>query len=172
MFPRTFIVKFRSRRIACPAVVLAFAMAAACSGASGDPVDAGCSGLEVLPDPDGLISRSEAEERATERLAMPAPSVSGTEIERVWASCLTTLRSYGQDLLKGSDSATPGLLPPDTPVWIVEVKGISRPAGISSAHADDPYRYALEIIDAETGDSIAGSRRREPLMKPAGEVHQ
>ena len=90
----------------------------------------------------------------------------------MWASCLTTLRSYGQDLLKANDSTTPAFLPPDTPVWIVEVKGISRPAGISAANAGDPYRYALAVINAETGDSIAGSRRSEPLMEPAGEIQQ
>ena len=168
----TLFENFLSRRIAFPAVVLVLVLAAACGRAPGDAVDAGCSGLEVLPNRAGLVNRSEAEELATVLLAMPAPEVSGTEIERVWASCLTTLRSYGQDLLKANDSTTPAFLPPNTPVWIVEVKGISRPAGISAANAGDPYRYALAVINAETGDSIAGSRRREPLMEPTGEIHQ
>ena len=75
-------------------------------------------------------------------------------------------------LAEGQRLATPAFLPLDTPVWIVEVKGISRPAGVSAANAGDPYRYALAVINAETGDSIAGSRRREPLMEPAGEIHQ
>ena len=170
MFPLTYIENILSRRIAFPAVVLALGLAAACGGASGDAVDAGCSGLEVLPERDRLINRSEAEELATERLAMPAPEISGTEIERVWASCLTTLRSY--DLVQGESWTNPAVQPPDTPVWIVEVKGISRPAGISAANANQPYSYALVVINAESGDSIAGSRRREPLMKPAGGVHQ
>ena len=163
---------FRSRRIAFPAVVLALGLAAACGGASGEAVDAGCSGLEVVQDRDGLINQSEAEELATELLAMPAPEISGTEIESVWASYLTTLRSYQQDQLGAESGTGPGIEPPDTPVWIVEVRGISRPAGISAANAGDPYRYALAVINAETGDSIAGSRRREPLMQPVGEIHQ
>ena len=146
MFPLTWSRIYDPRRIALPAVVLAFGLAAACGGTPGNAVDAGCSGLEVLPDRDGLINRSEAEELATELLAMPTPEVSGTEIERVWASCLTTLRSYGQDLLGRNDSTNPAVQPPDTPVWIVEVKGISRPAGISAANDGDPYRYALVVL--------------------------
>ena len=172
MFLLTWLRMTAPRRIAFPAVVLAFGMAAACGGASDDAADASCSGLEVLLDRDGLINQREAEQLVTELLAMSAPEVSGTEIERVWASCLTTLRSYGQDLLGRNDSTNPAFQPPDTPVWIVEVKGISRPAGISAANAGDPYRYALAVINAETGDSIAGSRRREPLMEPTGEIHQ
>ena len=166
----TLFENFLSRHIAFPAVVLVLVLAAACGGPSGDAVDAGCSGLEVLPNRAGLVNRSEAEELATALLAMPAPEISGTEIERVWASCLTTLRSY--DLVEGESWTNPAFMPPDTPVWIVEVKGISRPAGISAAHAGDPYRYALAVINAETGDSIAGSRRSEPLMEPAGEIQQ
>ncbi len=172
MFPLTYIGNILSRHIAFPAVLLALALAAACGGPLGDTVDAGGSGLEVLPDGDGLITRNEAEELATEWLAMSAPEVSGTEIERVWASCLSTLRSYEQDLLEGNDSTYPAFPPPGTPVWIVEVKGISLPAGISPHNARQPYRYALAVINAETGDSIASTRRRETLMEPAREAHQ
>ena len=167
--PMTLFEKFRSRHFAIPAVVLALGLAAACGGALGDAVDAGCSGLEVIPGRDGQISQSEAERLAIELLAMPAPEVSGAEIERVWASCLTTLRSYEQDLLSRTN---PGMQPLNTPVWIVEVRGVSRPAGISAANAGDPYLYALAVINAETGDTIAGSRRRDPIMEPAGGIDQ
>ena len=170
MFPLTFIGNFRFCPVNFLAIVLALSTAA-CGGASGDSVVTGCSGLEALPDRVGLLSRSEAEELAIEQLAMSAPEISGTEIERVWAICLTTLRSYEEDLLDGTSSTDPAVQPPGTLVWIVEVKGISWPDGISRAYADQPYRYALAVINAETGDSIASSRRREPLMEPAGEVH-
>ena len=168
--PLVYIKNLRYRRVAFPAIVLALALAVACGGTSGDAVNAGCSGLEVLPGRDGLVSRSEAEDLATQWLAMPAPEVSGTEIERVWVSCLTTLRSYQQDLLEGNASTSLAVDSPDTPVWIVEVKGISWPGGISPVR--EPYGYSLIVINAETGDSIASTRRREPLIEPAGEVHQ
>ena len=170
MFTLTSMENFWSRWIPFAAVILA--LAAACGSTPGDAVDAGCSGLEVLPDQAGLVSRGKAVELATEQLAMAAPEVSETEIEGVRASCLTTLRSYEQDLLGRNGSATPAFPPLDTPVWIVEVKGISRPAGISAANAGDPYRYAMAVINAETGDSIASSRRREPLMEPAVKLDQ
>ena len=129
--------------------------------------DAGCTGLEVPQDQEGLISRDKAEDMATEFLAMSAPGVSGTEIEKIWASCLTTLKSYEKDLLRRNDS-----IAPDTPVWIVEVEGISRPAGISAANAGKPYHYALAVMNAETGDTIAQSRHPEPLMQSAMKVNQ
>ena len=85
----------------------------------------------------------------------------------MWASCLTTLRSYEKDLLRRNDSTAP-----DTPVWVVEVKGISRPAGISAANAGEPYHYALAVMNAETGDTFAQLRRPEPLMQSAMKVNQ
>ena len=153
-------------RVALLTVIFAFATAA-CSGSSEDAVDAVCAGLETVADSTGLISQDEAEKLATERLAMSAPEVTGTDVERVWASCLTTLQSYEQDLLEGRSQTNPEVLAPDTRIWLVEVKGISRPAGISTASANSPYRYAAEIIDARTGQTIGGSRRYEPLLEPS-----
>ena len=169
MFPLTFIEDCRFRLIVFPAVVLTFT---ACFGTSGDAAHAGCSGLEVPQNRDGVISRSEAERLVTERLAIPAPGVSGTEIETVWASCLTTLRSYEQDLLQRDDWINPAFFRPGAPVWIVEVKGISRADGLSAGKGIEPYTYALVVIYADTGDSIAGKRYWEPLLEPAEEVRQ
>ena len=169
MFALTCIEDFRLRLIGFPVVVLAFT---ACFGTSIDAAHAGCSGLEVPLDRDGLISRSEAERLATERLAIPAPGVSGTEVEKVWASCLTTLRSYEQDLLQSDVWSSPEFFRPGAPVWIVEVKGISRADGLSAGKGIEPYLYALVVMYADTGDSVAGSRYREPLLEPAKEVHQ
>lgn len=167
MFPRTLIEDFRLRLTVVAAVVLAFT---ACFGASGDAGHVGCSGLEVPPNRDGLISRSEAERLVTERLAAPAPgaSVSDTEIERVWASCLTTLRSYEHDPVKSDIGINPEFFRADAPVWIVEVKGTSWPAGF----ARRAYVYALLVIHAETGDGIAGRRHWEPLLEPAEQVRE
>ena len=169
MSPLTLIEDFRLRLIVVPAVVLALA---ACIGTSGDAAHPGCPGLEVPANQDGLISRSEAERLATERLAIPAPSVSGTEIERVWASCLTTLRSYERDLRKYDGWINPEFFRADAPVWIVEVKGISRPAGLSEGKGTEPYTYALVVFYADTGDGIAGARYWEPKLEPAQEVRQ
>lgn len=100
---------------------------------------------------------------------MPAPEVSGTEVERVWASCLTTFQSYELDLLSPTN---PGTEPLNTPVWAVEVKDISGPAGISVANAGDPYRYVLAVNNAETGGTIDFSRRRNPVMELADWIDQ
>ena len=156
-----------SRRVAFLVVVFALAIAAACGGAPEDALHPSCTGLETVADRTGLIVRGEAEERATNSLALSAPEVTGVDIERVVGSCLTTFRSYEQDLMYGETRSNPDLYPPDTPVWIVEVKGISRPAGISAANADNPYRYAMDVSNARTGDAIAGSRYQEPKLAPA-----
>ena len=97
---------------------------------------------------------------------MSAPEVTGTEVERVWASCLTTFRSYERDLLAGESWTNPDVRSPDMPIWIVEVKGISRPAGIPAANASHPFRYALATMSARDGETLGGSRGREPLLEP------
>ena len=156
-----------SERVVFLPLALVLALVAACGWAPDDVVSRSCGELEDVNDRAGLISRQEAENLATEWLAMSAPGVSATEIERVWASCLTTLRSYDVDLLEGTSSSSPLVPPPDTPVWVVEVKGISRPAGISTRSANEPYRYAIQVINANTAETIAGSRRWEPLLEPS-----
>ena len=90
------------RRMAFPVGDLAQAVAAACGGSPGDSVDAGCGGLETAADRTGLIGRDEAEGLAASQLALSAPSITGMEIEKVVVRCLTTLRSYEQDLLGGN----------------------------------------------------------------------
>ena len=156
------------KRLLLASLILALG-ASGCAGASGNAVDASCSGLEAIPDPDGLITKFEAERIATKLLSSPWPEVSGTEIERVWAICLTTLRSYEQDL---RSQTIPGIQPTDPPVWVVEVKGISRPEGISASNASDPYHFALIVLSAESSGSISGSRHREPVMVPSGDIEQ
>ena len=156
-----------SRRVATLAVILSLAFAVACGGTSEDPVSPSCADFEVVGDRTGLISRHEAEQLAVERLSMSAPEVSPTEVERVWASCLTTYRSYEDRLLGEGAWTDPEHRPPDMPVWIVEVKGISRPAGISAANADNPYRYAMGVRNAMTGDFMEGARYQEPELQPA-----
>ncbi len=148
-----------------PALILA--LAAACGGAPEAAVSGTCGALEDVNDRAELISRHEAEQLATERLAMSVPGVSATEIERVWASCLTTLRSYDVHLLRETSSSSPLLPPPDTPVWVVEVKGISRPAGIATRSKNEPFRFAIQVINARTAETIAGSRRWEPVLEPS-----
>ena len=155
-----------SFRLAMVAAVFALAMAVAC-GTPGDTVSSSCANFEVVGDRSGLISRLEAEQMAVERLSMSAPEVSTTEVERVWASCLTTYGSYQDRLLGEGAWNNPELRPPDTPVWIVEVKGISRPAGISTASAHVPYHYAMGIRNARTGEMMEGARYQEPMLQPA-----
>ena len=165
----TYIDKILSQRMAFLLIVFVLAVTAACGEASETAVSPSCARLDSVSDPTHLISRNEAEDLAIKRLTMSAPEVTGTEVERVWASCLTTLRSYEQDLLDRNSWANPGVQSPDTLIWIVEVKGISRPAGISAANANNPYRYATEIMSARNGETISGSRRYEPLLEPMQE---
>ena len=156
-----------SQRVALLLAVIASAIAAACGGASEDAVSPSCTDFEVVEDRAGLISRTEAEDMAVERLSMSAPEVSPTEVERVWASCLTTYRSYQEQLLGPDAWSNPELRPPDMPVWIVEVKGISRPAGIATASAHVPYHYAMGVRNARTGEMLEGARYQEPMLQPA-----
>ena len=148
-------------------VTIGMSITAACGSESEHTVDMACAGLEAVTEHAGLISRSEAEGLATEILAMSAPEVTGVEIERVWSSCLTIFRSYEQDLLKQQGWSNPEVWPPDMPVWVVEVKGTSQPAGMSATNADNPYRFAMVVMDAGSGESIAGSRYQMPLLAPA-----
>ena len=156
-----------SNRLSFMIFATLMAIGTACVAVPEETVDRACLGLKAVTEHAGLISRSEAEEFATERLAMSAPEVTGVEIEKVWSSCLTTFRSYEQDLLSGEGWSNPEIWSPDMPVWIVEVKGISRPAGISASNSDNPYSFAMDVMDAESGEFITGSRHREPLLDPA-----
>ena len=155
------------RLIAFLVVALALAVVVACGGSPGDSVDAGCAGLETVADRTGLISRDEAEELATRQLESSAPSITGMEIERVVGSCLTTLRSYEQDLLGGGHQTDPKVLSPETPVWIVEAKGIARPAGLSAQNSDNPYHYGMATFYARNGETKGRSHYQEPLLQPA-----
>ena len=145
----------------------------ACSGpywAVGEDFTAGsfsasCAGLETVPDRAGLVSEREADELARKRLAVPSPSVTGMKVERTIGACLSLLRSYERDLM-GRGPRSNSEVPPsaDTPVWVVEVKGISQPAGLSAANADRPYRYGLVVLDARNGDTIESLRYWEPKL--------
>ena len=165
-FPLSYMNSTLSRRMVYLVIALTLSLAA-CGGASDDAVSPSCADFEVVGDRTGLISRSEAEQLAVERLSMSAPEVTATKVERIWASCLTTFRSYQERLLGEDAWSNPDLRPPDTPVWIVEVKGISRPAGISAASAHIPYRYAMEVHNARNGEMIEGARYQEPELQPA-----
>ena len=137
----------------------------------GGPSQAGtasaCRGLEVIPDRNGLISQSRAEELATEVLGSSAPEVSAVQIESVRASCLTTRRSYQRDLLERNSASNPQVKSLETPIWIVEVEGVSRPEGISEG--GKPYAFAMVIINAESGEIEGGSRRYAALLERAEE---
>lgn len=167
MSPSTRIDDIPSQCMKFLTVAFFLVITAACGGTSEVSTSPSCAALESVSDRTGLISRNEAEELAVERLSTSAPEVTGAEVEKVWASCLTTLRSYERDLLAGNSWTNPKVLSRDTPVWIIEVKGISRPAGISAANANRPYRYGVEIMSARDGETVGGSRRRESLLEPA-----
>ena len=165
----TCIDKIQSQYVAFMLVAFVSAITVACGEASEGGVSPSCARLESVSDRTGLISRNEVEGLVVKRLAMSTSEVTGTEVESTWASWLTTLRSYEQDLLEGKSSTNPEIRAPEMFIWIVEVRGISWPAGISAAYADNPYRYAAEIMDARNGETIDMSRRYEPLLEPTQE---
>ncbi len=166
MFSSPFTGYNLSLRVALVAFAVAL-LAVACGSATDEVVSPSCRDFEAIEDRSGLISRDEAEQMEVERLSMSAPEVSPTEVERVWASCLTTYGSYQDRLLEEGVWTNPELRPPDMPVWIVEVKGVSRPAGIATASAHVPYHYAMGVLNAGTGEMMEGARYQEPRLQPA-----
>ena len=53
--------------------------------------------------------------------------------------------------------------PPDTPVWVVEIKGVSQYLGSDS----EPWQYVMHVLHAESGSSMEGARYLEPRLAPA-----
>ena len=92
--------------------------------------DPACYDLEPPAGTGRLISRDEAEESMEWLPGGPAPGRdSGVEIEGVTASCLTTFGAYAQRFYRPGDWSN---TPPDTPVWVVEIKGVSQYLGSDS----------------------------------------
>ena len=135
----------------------------ACRDVSPERQSGTCVGLEIIENRNGLISRSQAEELATKMLSRSAPEVSGVKIEAIRASCLTTLGSYQDDLLKGRWKTNPNTKSPETVIWLVEVEGRSTPEGISSG---PPFNFAMAIINARSGMHTGASRYQTPLLSP------
>ena len=123
--------------------------------------DPGCYDLEPTAHTGGLISRDEAEGNKGWLMGGPPPGrASGVEIEGVTASCLTTFGAYAQRFYQpGEYSSTP----PDTPVWVVEIKGVSQYLG----NDGEPWQYVMNVIHAEAGNSMQGARYLEPRLAAA-----
>ena len=122
--------------------------------------DPACYDLEPPVDRTGLISRNEAQGSMGWLAGGPAPGrASGVEIAGVTASCLTTFGAYAQRFYRPGDWSN---TPPDTPVWVVEVKGVSQYLGSDS----EPWQYAMNVLHAELGSSMEGARYLEPRLAP------
>ena len=122
--------------------------------------DPACYDLESPADRTELISRDEAEESMEWLAGGPAPGgASAVEIEGITASCLTTFGAYAQRFYRTYDRSN---TPPDTPVWVVEIKGVSR----SLRGGGEPWQYVMSVLHAETGDSMEGARYHEPRFAP------
>ena len=52
--------------------------------------------------------------------------------------------------------------PPDTPVWVVEIKGVSQYLGSDS----EPWQYVMNVLHVESGSSMEGTRYLEPRLAP------
>ena len=123
--------------------------------------DPACYGLDPPAHAGILISRDEAEGSMAWLAGGPAPGgASAVEIEGVTASCLTTYGAYAKRFYQPGDWSS---TPPDTPVWVVEIKGISR----SLRDESEPWQYVMSVIHAESGDSMEGARYFEPRLAAA-----
>lgn len=141
--------------------VLAAALAVSCEGAAGYVADPACYDLDPPADTSGFISRDEAEESMKYLADGPAPGgASAVEIEGVTASCLTTHEAYARRFYRPGDWSS---TPTDTPVWVVEIKGVSR----SLRDESEPWQYVMSVLHAETGDSMEGARYHEPRLAAA-----
>ena len=122
--------------------------------------DPACYDLEPPAGTGRLISRDEAEESMGWLPGGPAPGrASGVEIAGVTASCLTTFGAYAQRFYRPGDWSN---TPPDTPVWVVEIKGVSQYLGSDS----EPWQYVMNVLHAESGSSMEGAHYLEPRLAP------
>ena len=122
--------------------------------------DPACYDLDPPAHTGRLISRDEAERAMGWLAGGPAPGgASAVEIEEVTSSCLTTFEAYAQRFYRAGDWSN---TPPDTPVWVVEIKGVSQYLGSDS----EPWQYAMNVLHAESGSSMEGARYLEPRLAP------
>ena len=122
--------------------------------------DPACYDLEPPAYTGRLISRDEAEGSMGWLTGGPASGrASGVEIEGVTASCLTTFGAYAQRFYRPGDWSN---TPSDTPVWVVEIKGVSQYLGSDS----EPWQYVMNVLHAESGSSMEGARYFEPRLAP------
>ena len=146
-----------TRTVPLPAtltLLLTIALLVAACGAAADPA---CQGLEALAGRTEFIGQDEAERMARAQLTGgPAPGYV-VDIEGVTASCLTTHEAYARLFNRPGDSSS---TPPDTPVWVVEIKGVSRRPGDDG----EPWQYVMNVLHAETGSSMEGARYFEPRL--------
>ena len=122
--------------------------------------DPACYDLDPPAHSGRLISRDEAERSKGWLMGGPPPGrASGVEIEGVTASCLTTYGAYTERFYQPGQYID---TPPDTPVWVVEIKGVSR----SLRSGGQPWKYAMNVLHAESGSSMEGARYHEPRLAP------
>ena len=122
--------------------------------------DPACYDLEPPAHTGRLISRDEAEGSMRWLADGPAPGgASAVEIKGITASCLTTFGAYAQRFYRTGDWSN---TPPDTPVWVVEIKGVSR----SLRGGGEPRQYVMNVLHAESGSSMEGARYFEPRLAP------
>ncbi len=53
--------------------------------------------------------------------------------------------------------------PPDTPVWVVEIKGVSRSL---RGGGGEPWQYVMNVLHAESSSSMVGARYHESRLAP------
>lgn len=105
------------------------------------------------------ITENQAIARALEMLTGPMPEVTGVQNPRNPVARLMTLGEYEEQYFSGGSALDPATL-----VWVVQIEGKSEDAGIVPPSERKQYRYSVEVLDAQTGRSIAGSRGLDPIF--------
>ena len=149
--------------LAVAIAVLLSSMAMACGRDSSKLSESDCEKADPQQTSKGFLARTDAEELAVASLSESSPATSAVDIERIEASCLTTLGWFEQHLLQGISRSNPDLYPPDMPIWVIQVKGMSR-----SERSGENFNnsYAVATVDAISGEVMGQLYRFEPLLTP------
>ena len=72
---------------------------------------------------------------------------------------LMTLGEYEERFSMGQSARDPAL-----PVWVVQVEGESRDAGIVPPEERSDFSYAVVVMDAHAGAVVGTSHRIDPIF--------
>ena len=145
------------RWIALASVFAIVVASTACS----QPIDVDIAASSTASTEGTLLSDQDAIDLVINRVRSSEPEVDALEEPRNPTAWRTTWGEY-QDREGGGRDYRDG----EIPVWVVQVEGLWRSAGITPPEARREFRYAVGVVDARDGSIFSGSRSNEPLVWP------